>query len=125
MRKLFIGLVMLALAVAMSYGMLVAQDKDTDKPKYSIKEVMKTAHKGGLMKKVAEGTGTEEEKKQLAELYVALHKNTPPKGGADSWKTKTDALVKASKDVLEGKKGAGEALKKAADCKACHSEHKK
>src|SRR5262245_26919410 len=101
MRNLFIGSTMLVMALAMTVGMSLAQDKE--KPKHTIKEVMKTAHKDGLLKKVQDGKASDEEKKKLAELYVALHENTPPKGSAESWKEKTDALVKASKEVVEGK----------------------
>lgn len=125
MRKLFFGLTTLVLALATTVGMSLAEDKKDEKPKHTIKDVMKTAHKGGLLKKVQDGTATEADKKLLAELYLALHDNTPPKGAPESWKEKTDALVKASKDALEGKEGSGEGLKKAANCMACHKEHKK
>lgn len=126
MRKFLIVMAMFSMALATSWSASVGDDKeDKEKPKYSIKEVMKNAHKSGLLDKVAKGTASEEEKKELAELYLALHQNKPPKGSPDSWKEKTDALVKASKDVLAGKEGSGEALKKVANCMACHKEHKK
>ena len=48
----------------------------------------------------------------------------PAKGDEASWKTKTAALVSAAKDLVEKKAGAADALKKASDCKACHSVHK-
>ena len=124
MRNLLIGSIMLAMALAATAGMSLAQDKEKEKPKHTIKDVMKTAHKGGLLDKVQKGTATDEEKKKLAELYVALHENTPPKGSPESWKEKTDPLVKLSKEVIEGKKGAADDLKKAANCAACHKEHK-
>lgn len=92
--------------------------------KASIKEVMKVAMKGGLTKKVADGTASEEEKKKLAGLFAALHENKPPKGEQSSWDEKTDALVKAANDVLANKEGAGAALQKAANCMGCHSAHK-
>jgi hypothetical protein len=94
-------------------------DKDKKEQKaITIKQVMKAHGKGGLLAKVKEGTATSEEKKKLLSLYEALGKTTPPRGDEASWKAKTAALVTAVKtnDV--------EALKKAADCKACHSEHK-
>ncbi len=43
---------------------------------------------------------------------------------AESWKSKTTALIKAAQLAVDGKKGAGAALKKAANCKACHNVHK-
>ena len=99
-----------------------AQDKGA--PKYSTKDVMKEAMKGGLCKTVASGKGTKEEAAKLVELFTALGANKPPKGEADSWKEKTGALVAAAKGVAAGDKGAAAKLGKAANCKACHDAHK-
>jgi hypothetical protein len=121
MRKLLVAGVMIAVGwVAFS---LVTNAAD-EKPKHTIKEVMKSAHKGGLMKKVADGKASEAEKKQLVEFYTALAANKPPKGDEASWKEKTSALLAAAKDAEAGKDGAGAALMKAANCMACHSAHK-
>lgn len=92
--------------------------------KVAIKEVMKVAMKGGLCAKVAKGEASEEEKKKLAGLFAALHENKPPKGEQASWDAKTKALVDAANEVLAGKAGAGDKLKTAANCMACHSAHK-
>lgn len=97
---------------------------DHHEPKHKIKEVMKKAMKGPLLKKVAGGDASDEEKKQLHEMLVSLSKNKPPKGEADSWKELTGALVKAAKAAVDGEDDAGAMLKKAANCKACHSKHK-
>jgi hypothetical protein len=102
---------------------LLAADDDA-KPKYKIKDVMKKAMKGPLLKKVAGGNASDAEKKELHGMLVALGKNKPPKGDAESWKKLTDSLVKASQGVIDGDADAGAALKKAANCKACHSKHK-
>ncbi len=99
-------------------------EDDAEKPKHTTKEVMKKALKGPLLKKVAGGDASDEEKKELYELLVALGKNTPKKGEADSWKTLTSALEKASKAAVNGEADAGEKLTKAANCKACHDVHK-
>jgi surface antigen len=90
----------------------------------AIKKAMKEAMKGGLNKKVAEGNGSDDDKKALLALYVDMAKDAPPKGDAASWKEKTSALVQASQDMIAGKEGAAGNLKKAANCKACHSVHK-
>ncbi|HBH50265.1 MAG TPA: hypothetical protein DDY91_00055 [Planctomycetaceae bacterium] len=95
-----------------------------DKPKISIKDAMKEHKKGGLKDKVLEGTATPEEKKKLADLYVEMAKNKPPKGTDDSWKKLNDALIKASKEIVDGKPTGVEDLKKAVNCGACHSAHK-
>ena len=121
MRKLLVASLIVAfgwIAVSMN------SDAQDEKTKASIKEVMKVAMKGGLTKKVADGTATEEEKKKLAGLFAALHENMPPKGDPKSWDEKTNALVAAANDVLAGKEGAGANLQKAANCMGCHSAHK-
>jgi hypothetical protein len=94
-----------------------------DKAKHSIKDVMKKAHKEGLLKTVASGKATKEDKDTLIELYTALGQNKPPKGEAGSWKEKTDAILSAAKDAAKDAK-AGAKLQKTVDCKGCHSAHK-
>jgi hypothetical protein len=121
MRKLLIAVVVVGfgwVAVSLTTG---AEDA---KPKHTIKEVMKEAHKGGLMKKVVKGEASAEEKAQLVGLYEALAANKPPKGEEGSWKEKTAALIAHAKDAAAGKEGAGAALEKAASCMGCHSVHK-
>jgi hypothetical protein len=110
-------------AIGSAAALVRAEDKD-EKPKYTIKEVMKKAHKDGLMKKLAAGDGTKEDAETLVSLYEALGKNKPPKGDAKSWMTKTKTLVEAAKEVLDKKPGAGEKLQKAANCAECHKAHK-
>lgn len=120
MRKLWIAGAMLACGwLALS---LVAAEEE--KPKHTTKQVMKLAHKGGLLKKVVDGKATDAEKKQLVELYTSLAGNKPPKGDAAAWKEKTDAVVAAAKDAAEGKEGAGALLTKATNCMGCHKDHK-
>ena len=109
------------MACFVSFPVLAADD---DAPKFKTKDVMKKAMKGGLLKKVASGSASDDEKKQLHSMLVALGKNEPPKGEADSWKKLTGALAKAGKAAVDGDEGAGEMLKKASNCKACHSKHK-
>ncbi len=99
-------------------GSLQGGDKGKDGDKVTIKVVMKKAMVGGLCKKVAGGSASKEEQAELVKLFEGLAKCEPPKGDAASWKEKTEALVKAAKA------GDGEALKKAANCAACHGEHK-
>jgi hypothetical protein len=101
----------------------IGADDDAE-PKFKTKEVMKKAMKGPLLKKVASGEASEKEKKQLKAMMVSLSKNEPPKGEADSWKELTGALVAAADKAVEGADDAGAALKKAANCKGCHSKHK-
>ena len=112
----------LAVVIGSSFALtLLAQD---DKPKYTVKEVMDKAHKQGLLGKVTKGEASKEDKTQLVELYTALGKNKVTKGGEASWKEKTDALLAAAKEAAEDKAGAADKLKKASNCKDCHSVHK-
>lgn len=117
-RCLFAGAVAVFAVVLLLDGNIEGGDKDKDKEKVTIKQVMKKAMAGGLCKKVATGKASSEERKELVALFEALAKNEPPKGDEESWKKKTKALVDAAKA------NDGDALKKAADCAACHKEHK-
>lgn len=114
--------VLAALAVAALASFLVDSSAQ-DKAKYTIKDVMKKAHKEGLLKSVASGKASKEDKEMLIELYTALGQNKPPKGDAASWKDKTEALVSAAKEAAKDAK-AGAKVQKAANCMGCHSAHK-
>jgi len=120
MRRFFpIAMLTLAIAATWTVSQLRAADEDI-----KIKDVMAKAMKGKLCEKVAKGEGSADDKAELVKLFTALGKNKPPKGDADSWKAKTDALLAAAKDAQAGKDGAGPALMKAANCGACHGMHK-
>ncbi len=99
------------------------QAGDNKEPKYTIKQVMKKAHKDGLLKKVISGKADEDQRKELADLYVALSQNRPPKGSIDDWKQRTGVMVSDAKAAVENPK-AGKALAKATNCGACHKLHK-
>ena len=110
-----------ALALVGLIGLAVVAD---EKPKHTIKEVMQKAMKGGLCKKCASGEASDEEKKQLVELFESLAKNKPPKGEEASWKDKTKALLTAATGVAKGEGDGTKKLKAAANCKGCHDNHK-
>ena len=90
----------------------VEPKKDEKKEGPDISEVMKKGFKGELVKDLAKNKAT------LEKYFQVLVKFKPSKGDADSWKTKTEALVAALKS------GKQEDLNKASNCKACHSVHK-
>ncbi len=91
----------------------------------TIKDVM-ALHKGkeSMFAKISDGKGSADEIKNLVAAYEALGGFKPPMGDEKSWKDKTAALLAAAKDLSDKKDGAAAALKKAGDCKACHSVHK-
>jgi hypothetical protein len=105
-------------------GFVAVAARADDKPKNSIADVMKKAHKEGLLKKVTGGKADDAEKKELLALYEDLAKNKPPKGDEEGWKKKTEAIVKAAKEVSGGDAKAVKALGKATNCKACHDAHR-
>lgn len=90
----------------------------------SIKEVMKIAHKDGLLKKITEGNASDSEKKELLDLYIDMLEGTPPKGETNDWHLKAGlATISAAKVVL-GREGAVEELKSSTNCKSCHDQFK-
>jgi cytochrome c556 len=97
-----------------------------DKPKHTIKEVMKELHKGDTapFKKVAKGEGSKEDLAKFVEYYTDLTLQEPAKGDAKEWHAKTAKLLAATKALQAGKPGALDGFKEAANCKACHSAHK-
>ena len=118
--------VVAGVCAALAMFLLAGTDQagEKDKAKYTISEVMLKAHKGGLLTKVAAGKGDKADAEQLLEFYIALAKNKPPEGDAESWKKFTDGLVAAAKVAVKGGSDAGKRLKKAANCTACHKVHK-
>lgn len=129
MRSLKLAAVALAAVGAVALWMRAvdaqeAKEKDDAKPKFTIKQVMEKAHKNRLLNKVTAGEGSKEEAQELLALYQALAKNEPPKGEAEAWKKKNAAIVEAAEEVVAGKEGAGEKLTKAANCAACHRDHR-
>jgi cytochrome c553 len=122
--KYFLTAVM---TMGLAAGLGVFWAADEAKPKYDIEEIMEKAHKppkNSLFIQVKSGKANAEQKQQLLELYQELAKNKPPKGDIKDWQRRTKALVKAAKDVVDGKEGATQELAKAAQCGACHKAHK-
>ena len=96
------------------FGMTMAQSAQAaDKITHEqIEEVMKKGFKAKLHEDLAAN------KAVLAKYAAWLAAYKPPRGDAESWKEKTQALVVAvEKNDLK-------ALKAAANCKACHKVHK-
>lgn len=119
MRRTWVSLVALLAIVGTTVG-FVAEDA-----KYTTKEVMNKAQKGGLMKKVLEGKASDAEKAKLVEYYEALPQHAPNKGDAGAYKKLTENMVVAAKAAQKGEDGWKQKLQKAAaNCKACHDQYK-
>jgi hypothetical protein len=84
----------------------------------AIKAVMKSVQASGLWMKVANGSATRAEKKQVIAGFQAMAASTPPKGAPANWQAKTTALVAAAQS------GNGAALRQANNCAACHAQHR-
>jgi len=120
--KFLAASVMAVLGLAFLIGDNLAQEK----PKFTIKEVMKKAHAGkdSLLSKVASGKASDDDKKELASLYKSLSENAPPKGDKEAWKKKTVELLETATKAVKGDGAAAAKLKDLANCKSCHSEYK-
>ena len=97
-----------------------------NKPKYTIKEVMKEIHKGddNIGKRAIKGQASKEDITKMVEYYASLPLNDPPRGDKADWLERTTAMVKASQDLKKGAVGAIEHYKQVTDCKGCHQLHK-
>jgi uncharacterized protein with ATP-grasp and redox domains len=114
MKSLVAVVAIVALGAAAFTSVFAAYD---DKPKYTIKEVMKL-HKEKLHEKVIKGGASKEEKEKLREAYEEMGKNDPPKGDKDEWKKRSETLAKAVKE------DDTKALETAVKCGDCHKAHK-
>lgn len=90
----------------------------------TIKMIMQVAHKDGLLKKVATGAATAEEREQLLKHYQELATLKPARGPEDSWQEKTSLMIEAARAAVESDPTAPVKLKTSTDCAACHDVHK-
>lgn len=93
-----------------------------------IGDVMKKYHKAPqgtdpVCKKASNGTASAAELAELLQAYQTIAKESPPKGDAESWKSKTGALIAGVSKLQKDPKDAS-AYKQAVSCKACHTVHK-
>jgi len=97
-----------------------------DQPKLSIHDIMEKGFKGreSAAARVGKGEGTKEDFKLLADLTKDLPLNKPELGDEKAYKEKATAVAAAAKLLVEGKPGALDQWKKAANCKACHEAHR-
>jgi hypothetical protein len=97
-----------------------------DTEKLSIKDVMQKAHKkpDELLKKVATGSASAQQKEELLKLYKALETTEPPKGDKEAWKERTKLLVEAATAAVKDSPDASRRLMAAANCASCHKDFK-
>ena len=125
MKAIKISLSILAIVMCVSaVGVALAADDAAGEPAHSIKDVMKLAHKDGLLKKVLAGDASQEEKLKLLDYYISLVQCEPPKGDIQSWHNLAGRSALAAAKMAVGRDGAAEELKAATNCAACHDAHK-
>ena len=126
-------IIILTAAVSMlmvGYGLTtMAQSVEGDMtmaPKYTIADIMTKAHRrpANLLKTVASGQATDEQKAALLDLYVVLAEHKSPNGDQADWANRTALLVEAAKAAVDGNPEAGNMLTKASSCAGCHDAHK-
>lgn len=117
------------LGITLSMALLsavVAADAEKDNP---TKEFMKKYHKAPqgvdtIAKKATLGKATPAELKELAAGYKAMTLAKPPRGEMASWKEKTGKVAAAAEAMVKGDPNGAARYKDAANCKACHTDHK-
>jgi hypothetical protein len=109
-----------------TWSLSAAEEGDESAAKHTIKEVMKIAHgkESGLLQKVLKGEASEDQKKELLDVYISMVEGKPSKGDLDSWHTLAGGAALAAAKVVVGREGALKELESATNCKACHSVHK-
>lgn len=113
------------LAVAVLLGAAPQAKDKKPKPK-TIKQIMEETHKGAdnPASEVRHGRGTPEMAKTLLAAYQQMNAMKPPRGDEKSWKSRTEAVIAALKDVIDKKSGAVDRLYSATDCRNCHDPHR-
>ncbi len=118
--RLIVGSLMVAI---LGGGAAMAVHKSLYAPK-TVKEVMKLAHKDGLLKKVQGGSASDAEKKQLLDLYIDMLEGEPKKGDKTEWLMAAGSAVVSAAKVVVGREDALDELKTTTDCMGCHSKFK-
>lgn len=104
MRIRLLVCTLVAAAICGSGAMAVTNNLLASATPKTIKEVMKIAHKDGLMKKVQGGSSSDEEKKQLLDLYLDMLEGEPKKGDKAEWKIAAGAVVATLQKLSSGVK---------------------
>lgn len=84
---------------------------------------MRHAMTKGLCQRVIKSQASGEEIHQLVQMFERLEQLDPPLGSEEKWAALTQELVEATRNIANGQ-AAHEQLKRAANCNACHREHR-
>jgi hypothetical protein len=120
---LLLSLVTLNCQIGQSQYPTEVTNQSADFSKLDIAGVMRHAMTKGLCQKVIKSQASSEEIEQLVQLFERLEQLDPPVGSEEKWAAVTRELVNASRSIARGQP-AYEQLKHAANCNACHREHR-
>ena len=126
MRKAkYIAPVVLILSLA--GALTVSRGAGFDESRRVVVAAMRRVFSGpdALIQKAAAGEASEKEKQLLLTVLKGMAAAHQAHGDAASWKAKTQALVAAAQDLVDGKEGARKRLRAASACKACHLVHRR
>jgi hypothetical protein len=118
-----IGFILFA-AVCSLASSLAAEERTIAQIEQRLHNPRRAEGRQGVFREVLRGKGTEEEKKEMLELFKALAKSKPPRGSQENWEKATAALVTAAKEIVAGTVKDMEKLRAASNCKACHDAHR-
>jgi hypothetical protein len=122
MLKAFLCIIAIGIiTLASSEALRVRADE-----KLSTHDIMEKGHKGDSapVQTIIAGKADEALLKQFLAYYEFMATDKPKVGDEASWKTKTAALVTATKALIDKKPDAATQFKEAVNCKACHTLHK-
>jgi hypothetical protein len=123
MKKVFLAA---ALTLAAGLACQALAEQAATAPAMANKEVMQKAFKPdtALVKTVVAGKADETQLREFLAYAQSLHANKPKKGEEAAWKTRTQAIIEATQNLLDKKEGALAALKTATNCATCHNSFK-
>ncbi len=101
----------------------VNANRNDDVGTLDVAGVMRYSMTKGLCQKVIKNQASAEEIAQLVALFERLKQLDPPLGPRDRWQTLTSELLDSAKSVADGQP-AHDRLKQAANCNACHRDHR-
>jgi cytochrome c556 len=122
LNRLTPAVILLGLTAALA----VLHAAEFDESRRVVVAAMRRVFRGpdALIEKAAAGEANENEKRKLLMVLKGMAAVPAAHGDPASWKAKTEALVAAAQDLVDGKDGARDRLRAASACKGCHTAHR-
>ena len=102
-----------ALILGLAVALPVVRAADMDDSRQVVIAAMRRVFTGpnALIGRAAAGEAGETEKQRLLKVLTGMAAVLPAHGDAASWKARTEALVAAAQDLVDGKEGARDRLR--------------